>query len=100
MNRTKEIGIRKGLGAGLGNIIIQLNKEYVSLSLIASALAGPVSHYAMTNWWLKNFHFHVTAGWELFVLSIACALVIAISSVSYHTVRSALLNPSRILKSD
>lgn len=98
MNRTKEIGIRKVMGAELGNIFILLNKQYVWLSMIAFALAAPVSWYVMQEWWLKSFKFKITLGWELFALSMLAGLFVALLTVSYHGIKAALVNPAETLK--
>ncbi|MBS1950021.1 MAG: ABC transporter permease [Bacteroidetes bacterium] len=97
VNRTKEIGIRKVLGAGLPSIFILLNKQYVWLSLIAFVLAVPVSWYVM-NKWLISFKFSIAMSWELFAVSIVSGLVIALATVSYHALKTALINPVETLK--
>lgn len=97
VNRTKEIGIRKVMGAELSTIFILLNKQYVLFSIIAYAVAIPFSWYVMDKW-LSGFKFKVEMGWELFALSIAAGLVIALVTVSYHGIRTALLNPADTLK--
>lgn len=98
LNRTKEIGIRKVMGAELGNIFILLNKQYVWLSLIAFAMAAPVSWYVMQEWWLKSFKFKITLGWELFAISMLAGLLVALLTVSYHGIKAALVNPAETLK--
>lgn len=98
LNRTKEIGIRKVMGAELANIFILLNKQYVWLSLIAFALAAPVSWYVMQEWWLKSFQYRITLGWELFVISMLAGLAVALLTVSYHGIKAALINPAETLK--
>ena len=97
VNRTKEIGIRKVLGAGLSSIFILLNKQYVWLSLIAFVLAVPLSWYVM-NKWLASFKFSIAISWELFAVSILSGLVIALATVSYHAFKTALVNPAETLK--
>jgi putative ABC transport system permease protein len=97
LNRTKEIGIRKVMGAELGNIFLLLNKQYVWLAFIAFVAAAPASWYVM-NQWLSDFKFAITIGWELFALSMAGGLLIALLSVSYHAIRTALINPAQTLK--
>jgi putative ABC transport system permease protein len=97
VNRTKEIGIRKVLGAELSSIFILLNKQYVWLSLIAFVLAVPLSWYVM-NKWLASFKFSVAISWELFAVSILSGLAIALGTVSYHALKTALINPSETLK--
>lgn len=97
VNRTKEIGIRKVLGAGMSSIFILLNKQYVWLSLIAFVSAVPLSWYVM-NKWLASFKFSIAMNWELFALSTLAGLVIALATVSYHAFKTALTNPAETLK--
>jgi putative ABC transport system permease protein len=97
VNRTKEIGIRKVLGAEITAIFISLNRQYVWLSLIAFAFAIPFSWYAM-NQWLSGFKFHITVGWGLFAVSIIAGLGVALLSVSYHAIKAATVNPAETLK--
>ena len=97
VNRTKEIGIRKVMGAELRNIFILLNRQYIGLSLIAFALAAPISWYVMGKW-LSDFKFKITIGWELFALSMATGLLVALATVSYHAIKAALVNPAETLK--
>jgi len=98
INRTKEIGIRKVMGADLGNIFVLLNKQFVWLSVIAFAIAAPASWYIMVNTWLVDFKFKITVGWELFALSMLCGLVVSLATVSYHAIKAALINPAETLK--
>lgn len=97
VNRTKEIGIRKVMGAELGSIFFLLNKQYIWLSLIAYSLAIPFSWYSM-NKWLSDFTFKIDMGWELFVVAILAGLIVAIATVSYHAIKAALINPAETLK--
>ncbi len=97
VNRTKEIGIRKVMGAELSNIFVLLNRQYIGLSLIAYALAIPFSWYVM-NKWLSDFQFKITMGWELFTISVLAGLCIALLTVSYHAIKAAFINPAETLK--
>jgi len=97
VNRTKEIGIRKVMGARVHNIFVLLNRQYIWLSLIAYALAIPFSWWVM-NKWLSDFQFRITMGWELFMMSITGGLGIALLTVSYHAIKAAFINPAETLK--
>jgi len=99
VNRTKEIGIRKVLGAGMASIFMQLNKQYVWLSMIAFVMAIPLSWYVMSIW-LASFKFSVAISWELFALSTLSGLVIALTTVSYHAFKTAIVNPADTLRSE
>lgn len=97
INRTKEIGIRKVMGAEIASIFFLLNKQYLTLSLLSSVLAIPAAWYAMHKW-LSDFKFAIDMGWDLFAISVLAGLVISMATVSYHAVRTALLNPADTLK--
>lgn len=97
INRTKEIGIRKVMGANLGSIFVLLNKEYVWLALIAFTIATPLSWYVMSKW-LADFKFAVEISWELFAISMGAGLILAIVTVSYHAFKAATINPAQTLK--
>jgi len=98
VNRTKEIGIRKVMGAEMKSIFILMNKQYIGLSLIAFALAVPASWFVMTKWWLSDFKFAIEVGWELFAISMISGLFIALATVSYHSIKAAWINPADTLK--
>ena len=95
--RTKEIGIRKALGASTGSIIILLSKEFTKLVVISNVLAWPIAYYTM-NKWLQDFAYRVSIGVQTFLLAGALAFVIALFSVGYQSVRSALANPVKALR--
>jgi putative ABC transport system permease protein len=97
INKTKEIGIRKVMGAELMNIFVLLNKQYLWMALIAFAIATPFSWYIM-NKWIADFKFRITIGWELFAVSMVAGLIVALLTVSYHGIKAALINPAETLK--
>lgn len=94
---TKEIGIRKTLGATTSGIVALLSKEFMKLVVIANLIAWPVSYYFITGW-LQNFAYRIDLGWGVFVLAGGLALVIALLTVSAQTVRAALANPVEALR--
>ena len=95
--RTKEIGIRRVLGASAYRIVALLGKEYVRLVVIANIIAWPVAFFAMKKW-LQNFAYRIDLSVWMFVLAAAAALFIAIVTVSYQTFRAALANPIDTLR--
>ena len=95
--RTKEIGVRKVLGASVNNIIFLLSKEFAKLVLFANIVAWPLAFYVM-NRWLGNFAYRIGIGWDIFVLSGILAIVIALFTVCFHSVRAALSNPATALR--
>ncbi len=90
--RTKEIGIRKVLGASVGGIVLMLSKQFSKWILLANCIAWPVAYYFMDRW-LKNFAFRIDIGVWAFVLSGVLVLLVAILTVSYQSIKAALANP-------
>ncbi len=97
--RTKEMGIRKVLGAGVFNIISLLSGTFLMLVLIASLLAFPVAFWAM-NHWLENFPYRVSISWEVFGLAALAALAIALVTVSFQAIKTAIANPVKSLRTE
>ncbi len=94
--RTKEIGIRKVLGAGVFDIVKLLAGEFSRLVFVAAVIAVPPAWYAMGAW-LEGFEYHVSLGWQAFVLATLAALLIANLAVSYKTISAAIADPARAL---
>jgi cell division protein FtsX len=90
--RTKEIGIRKVLGASVGSVVRLLSKEFVVLVVLANIIAWPVAYYVMTKW-LKNFAYRTEIGFVTFLFSGFLALIIAILTVCFQSIKAALSNP-------
>jgi putative ABC transport system permease protein len=97
--RIKEIGVRKVLGASIGSIIVILTRDFVKLVLIAAIIAFPIAWWAMHNW-LQNFAYHVDIQWWVFALAGITAIAIALLTISYQTIKAALMNPVKSLKSE
>ena len=90
--RTKEIGIRKILGASVSHIAFLLSREFTKWVAIANIVAWPIAYYVMTQW-LQNFAYKVNLGLFTFLLAGALALFIALLTVSFQTIRAATANP-------
>jgi putative ABC transport system permease protein len=97
--RTKEIGIRKVMGASVLNIVSLLSKDFLKLVVIAIAIASPLAWYAMHQW-LEDFAYKTDLSWGVFVLAGSLAVGIALLTVSFQSVKAALMNPVKSLRSE
>ena len=95
--RTKEIGIRKVLGASIIGIVAMLTKDITKWVVIANLLAWPTTWYAM-NKWLGNYAYHINIDWWIFLIAGLAALFIALLTVSWQTIRAAIANPVESLR--
>ncbi|HEY4290826.1 MAG TPA: ABC transporter permease [Puia sp.] len=97
--RTREIGIRKVLGATVGGIIGLLSKDFLKLVLVSAVITFPLAWWAMSHW-LHDFAYRITIGWDVFALAAVLAVGIALVTVSFQAVRAALANPVKSLRSE
>ncbi len=97
--RTKEIGVRKVLGASVASIVTLLSKDFLKLVLIAIVIASPLAWYAMHRW-LQDFAYKISIEWWVFVLAGLLAVTIALLTVSFQSIKAALLNPVNALRSE
>ena len=97
--RFKEIGIRKVLGASVPQIVGMMSAEFVRLVLIAFVIAVPVAYYGMSKW-LEGFAYKISIGWFVFVMAGLVALAIALITISFESIKSALANPIDSLRSE
>ena len=97
--RTKEIGVRKVLGASVANLWQMLSKDFVILVVISCIISAPVAYYFL-NGWLQKYQYRTEVSWWIFVLASLGALIITLLTVSYQAIRAALLDPVKSLKSE
>jgi putative ABC transport system permease protein len=99
MQRTKEIGIRKVLGASVPGIVFLLSKDFLKLVVLALLIAVPLAWYAMSRW-LEDFAYSIDLSWWMFGLAGVVALAIALITVSFQSIKAALANPVKSLRSE
>jgi putative ABC transport system permease protein len=97
--RTKEIGIRKVLGASVGGLWQMLSKDFVVLVMISCLIATPIAYYIMSGW-LEKYNYRTEISWSVFVMVGTGAMLITLLTVSYQAIKAALMNPVKTLKSE
>jgi putative ABC transport system permease protein len=98
-NRIKEIGVRKVLGASVANITTLLSTDFLKLVIVSFIFASPLAWYAMYKW-LQNYNYHIDIEWWVFAAAGLLSVIIAIVTVSYQSIKAALANPTRSLRSE
>ena len=97
--RTKEIGIRKVLGASIENVVTMLSKDFLKLVIVASIISFPIAWYAMDKW-LQDFAYRTPVSWWIFSLAAGITLVIALVTISFQSIKAALTNPINSLRNE
>ena len=97
--RTKEIGIRKVLGASIAQVWLLLSKEFILLVMLSCIIATPVAFYFLKDW-LQKYDYRITIGPGVFVLSAVAAIVITLVTISFQAIKAALTNPVKSLRSE
>jgi putative ABC transport system permease protein len=97
--KTKEIGIRKVLGASAGNISFILSKDFLILIGIAFLVAAPVG-WLLMNKWLQDFSYRTSISWWIFILAVIAAIVVTCIAVGFQTIKAAVANPIKSLRTE
>ena len=97
--RTKEIGVRKVLGASVFQVWKMLTSEFVVLVIIASFVAMPIAGYLL-NGWLSKYEYRINLAWWIFAISAAITLFVTVATVSYQAIKAAIANPVKALRSE
>jgi putative ABC transport system permease protein len=97
--RTKEIGIRKVMGASVANLWRMLSQDFVVLVLISCMLAVPIAYYLIKDW-LTNYEYRTDVSWWVFIVSVCGAIIITLLTVSYQAIKASLMNPVKSLRTE
>jgi len=97
--RTKEIGIRKVLGAAVSRIVVLISKEFIILISVAFVVGAPVAYYFI-NKWLQDFAYRIHIGWWMFAAAGILVLVVTLMTISFQAIRAARANPAKSLKTE
>ena len=97
--RTKEIGVRKVLGASVSNIVMLLSKDFIKLVIVAFIIASPVAWYIMHNW-LQDFAYRINISWWIFFAAGLLSVAIAIATISFQAIKAAIANPVKSLRTE
>jgi len=97
--RVHEIGVRKVLGASVGNIVGMLSVDFIKLILLATLIATPIAWYAMHQW-LQNFAYHISSIWDLFMVATFVVMLTAFVTISFQAIKAAFANPVKSLRTE
>ena len=99
LQRTKEVGIRKVLGASVKNVVFILSKDFLALVIVSFVIATPIAWFIMHSW-LQDYAYRIEINWWVFGVAGALALLIALSTISYQAIKAAIANPVKSLRSE
>jgi len=99
LQRTKEVGIRKVLGASVRNVVFILSKDFLALVIVSFVIATPIAWFVMHSW-LQDYAYRIEINWWVFGVAGALALLIALSTISYQAIKAAIANPVKSLRSE
>jgi ABC-type antimicrobial peptide transport system permease subunit len=97
--RTKEVGIRKVLGASLTDIVVLFSKEFVLLIAVAFVIAAPIAYFVMNNW-LQSFAYQINIGAGIFIIAIVSSFIIAACTIAYQAIKAGVANPVKSLRTE
>jgi putative ABC transport system permease protein len=97
--KAREIGIRKVIGASVGNIVMLFSKQYLRLILLANIIAWPLAWFLM-NSWLRGFPYRIQINWWMFAISLSAGIIIAFSTIAFKTIKAAMANPVESLRAE
>jgi putative ABC transport system permease protein len=99
IHRNKEVGIRKVLGASVSGILLLFSRDFIRLLLISYVIAAPMIFFAARKW-LNGFTFHITPGWQIYLLPLILLLFISLSTVTFICLKVAVANPTNALRQE